>query len=100
MWCQGWKVGFVLVAFAQNREDRAKLEHVLEVLLTQNKTPPNAPKRTPGRPGWGTWFLQAQAGKVVWVHGFAAEIRVFDTDLAEEPSGGGVGGEVNLPDAF
>ena len=29
---------------------------------------------------WGTWFLQAQAGKVVWVHGFAAETRVFDTE--------------------
>ena len=44
----------------------------------------------------GTWFLQAQGGKVVRVHGFAAETRVFDTELAEGPSGGGVGGEVNL----
>ena len=49
---------------------------------------------------WGTWFLQARAGKAVRVRGFATEARVFDTELAEGPSGGGVGGEVNLPDAF
>ena len=34
---------------------------------------------------------------MVRVRGFAAETRVFDTEVAEGPSGGGVGGEVNLP---
>ena len=65
---------------------------------TRTKRSPNDPKVTLwGDTPRGTWFLQAEAGKVVWVHGFAAETRVFDTEGAEGPNGGGVGGEVNLP---